>query len=82
MPVKSLCIFSKTSRTLFNSRGLFTSQLLCGSSLSLPPLAPPLLSEPLNVDADAHAVLTNSEIVKLESVIIFLRFSISESLNI
>ena len=38
--------------------GLFTSQLFCGSNRKRPPLAPPRLSDPLKVDAEAQAVLT------------------------
>jgi hypothetical protein len=41
--------------------GLLTFQFFCGSNIILAPLAPPLLSEPLKVDAEAHAVETNSE---------------------
>jgi len=46
-------------RTLDNSGGLFTSQSFCGASLIRAPLAPPLLSEPRKVDADAQAVETS-----------------------
>ena len=42
--------------------GLLTFQFFCGSNIILAPLAPPLLSEPLNVEAEAHAVETRSEI--------------------
>jgi len=57
--LKPFCIFSKALRTLDNSDGLFTSQSFCGSSLIRAPLAPPLLSDPLKVDADAQAVETS-----------------------
>ena len=50
------CSFDKTSS---NCIGLFTSQNFCGDNLILAPLAPPLLSEPLKVEADDHAVLTS-----------------------
>jgi len=46
-------------RTLDNSSGLFTSQSFCGASLIRAPLAPPRLSEPRKVDADAQAAETN-----------------------
>ena len=56
---KFFFIISNLFKTFDNSEGLFTSQFFCGSSLILAPLAPPLLSEPLKVDADAQAVETN-----------------------
>ena len=48
--------------TLDSWDGLFTSQSFCGDNLILAPLAPPLLSEPRKVEADAQAVETNCEI--------------------
>ena len=54
-------IFCKILITFESFLGLFTFQLFWGSSIILAPLAPPLLSEPLYVDADAHAVDTRSE---------------------
>ena len=59
-------IFSKVLITLFICFGSLTSQLICGSNFILAPLAPPLLSDPLYVEADAHAVLTNSETVNFD----------------
>ena len=53
------CIFSKTPNTLDSSGGLLTSQFFCGSSQIRAPLAPPLLSEPRKVDAEAQAVDTS-----------------------
>jgi hypothetical protein len=44
-----------------NSVGLFTSQFFCGSSRIRAPLAPPRMSVPRKVAADAQAVDTNWE---------------------
>ena len=60
--------------TFDNLSGLFTSQFFWGSNIILAPLAPPLLSEPLNVDAEAQAVENagrfvheaNAEVMKCE----------------
>ena len=60
---------------------MFTAQLLCGSKQILPPFAPPLLSDPLKVDAEAHAVVTNWAMVKLASEINYFKFLKSESLK-
>ena len=62
LEINPFWIFSKTLIVLESWEGLFTFQSFCGASLILAPLAPPLLSEPLKVDADAHAVETKSEI--------------------
>jgi len=43
------------------------------------PLAPPRLSEPRNVEADAQAVLTKSAVVKPDERIFSLRSAISFS---
>ena len=47
--------------------GLLTSQPLCGSSRIRAPLAPPRLSLPRNVEADAHAVETSCDTVRPEA---------------
>ena len=49
-------IGSRISKTLANCSGLLASQFFCGSNLILAPLAPPLISEIRNVEAEAHAV--------------------------
>ena len=61
LPSNCFLIFFKAEITLANLVGLFTFQFFCGSNIILAPLAPPLLSEPLKVEAEAHAVETNSE---------------------
>ena len=63
LPSNCFLIFSNTLITLSVFDALFTSQFFWGSSLNLAPFAPPLLSDPLKVDADAHAADTNSEIL-------------------
>ena len=52
----------RTERTLESCSGLFAAQSFCGANLILAPFAPPLLSEPRNVEALAQAVSTISEI--------------------
>ena len=44
-----------------NSIGLLASQSFCGANLILAPFAPPLLSDPLKVEAEAQAVFTSCE---------------------
>ena len=75
--LKPFCIFSKALRTLLNSDGLFTFQSFCGASRIRAPLAPPLLSEPRKVDADAQAVKTSWEIESPDFNIFALRVLIS-----
>ena len=75
-------IFSKTFITLSTFAILFISQSFCGCSLILAPFAPPLLSEPLKVDADAHAVDTSWEIDNPDFKILFLRKFISLVFNL
>ena len=80
--LKHFCIFSKALRILDNSDGLFTSQSFCGASLIRAPLAPPLLSEPRKVDAEAQAVETNWEIESPDFNIFALRVLISLFLSL
>ena len=47
--------------TFASSAGWLTSQSFCGASRMRAPFAPPRLSEPRNVDAEAHAVETSCE---------------------
>ena len=82
VPLKLFWIFCRVPITFDNSSGLFTSQLLCGSKQILAPLAPPLLSDPLKVDAEAQAVFTISEMLNPLSEIIFFKVDISPSLNV
>ena len=68
---------SSVASTFANCLGWLASQSFCGAKRMRAPLAPPRMSEPLKVEADAHAVLTNSEIVKPESKMCFLSSAIS-----
>src|SRR6266480_850993 len=60
--LNSLWMSFRVLSTLASWAGWLTSQSFCGARRILAPFAPPRLSEPRNVDADAHAVETNSEI--------------------
>ena len=51
--------FNNTLITLSTFEILLICQSFCGCSLILAPLAPPRLSDPLKVEAEAHAVETN-----------------------
>ena len=53
--------------TVASSSGSLTSQPLCGSRRMRAPLAPPRLSLPRNVEADAQAVETSWETVRPEA---------------
>ena len=46
------------------------------------PLAPPRLSEPRKVEAEAHAVLTSCAVVRPEASTFDLRSAISASLSV
>ena len=52
---------SRAFSTLASWAGWLTSQSFCGARRIRAPFAPPRLSDPRNVDADAHAVETSSE---------------------
>ena len=60
-------IVSSTASTLASSGGLLTSQSFCGARRMRAPLAPPRLSVPRKVDADAHAVETSWEVESPEA---------------
>ena len=70
-------ISERVESTLPNWSGLFASQSFCGDSLILAPFAPPLISEPLNVDALAQAVSTISVTERPELLIASLTDAIS-----
>jgi hypothetical protein len=53
--------FASTSASCFGS---LTSQSFCGAKRMRAPLAPPRLSEPRKVDAEAQAVETSSDTVR------------------
>jgi hypothetical protein len=52
---------SSVRSTFASCAGWLTSQSFCGARRMRAPLAPPRLSEPRNVDADAQAVETSCE---------------------
>ena len=54
-----------------------TSQSFCGARRMRAPFAPPRLSEPRNVDADAHAVETSWDTVRPDARIFALRSAMS-----
>jgi hypothetical protein len=58
-PLNSDRISSRTSSTLASPAGSLTSQSFCGARRIRAPFAPPRLSVPRNVAADAHAVETS-----------------------
>ncbi|MCY1296602.1 hypothetical protein D9M70_459980 [compost metagenome] len=57
--------------------GWLTCQSFCGARRMRAPLAPPRLSEPRKVEADAQAVETSSETERPEARILALRSAIS-----
>src|SRR5215469_17426875 len=58
---------SRVRSTSASWSGLLTSQPLCGCRRTRAPLAPPRLSLPRNVEADAHAVDTSWATVRPEA---------------
>ncbi len=72
---------SRVRSTEASWSGLLTSQPLCGSSRIRAPLAPPRLSLPRNVEADAHAVDTSCETVRPEARISRLSPATSSALD-
>ena len=69
-------IGSRVESTLASWSGLFPSHSFCGESRILAPLAPPRLSDPLNVEALAHAVSTISGMLSpLDSMAPFSAFT-------
>ena len=75
-------ILLKALITFDNFLGLLTFQFFWGSNIILAPLAPPLLSDPLKVDADAQAVDTKSEIDIFDLEILFFKSLISFDLSL
>ena len=76
--LNSFWIVSNASNTLDNCAGLFAAQYFWGAKRILAPLAPPLLSDPRNVEAEAQAAETNSETVKPEASTFAFKASISD----
>ena len=58
---------------------MFTAQNFCGAKRIRAPFAPPRLSDPRKVEAEAHAVATNSDTVKPEEIIFDFNAAISEA---
>src|SRR5579863_7005136 len=75
--LKANWIAASFLRTFARSAGWLTSQSFCGLSRIRAPLAPPRLSEPRNVDAEAHAVETNCETERPDERIFAFRAAIS-----
>ena len=71
---KFFLIFSNPFITISTLEVLFISQSFCGDNLILAPFAPPLLSDPLNVEADAHAVDTNWDIERPDFNILSFKY--------
>jgi hypothetical protein len=81
--LNSFWIFSRLFNTFDSWAGWLVSQFFCGARRMRAPFAPPRLSEPRNVDADAQAVETNSGTDTLEASILLLRVAISfESISL
>jgi hypothetical protein len=57
--VEVLLDFSSVLRTLASSAGWLTSQSFCGARRMRAPLAPPRLSLPRKVEAEAQALVTS-----------------------
>ncbi len=70
--LKSFWMPSSLASTVASVAGWFTSHCFCGSRRMRAPFAPPRLSEPRNVDADAHAVDTRSAVESPEARIVAL----------
>src|SRR5579862_5771329 len=68
--LNALWMPSRVLSALASSAGWLTSQSFCGASRIRAPLAPPRLSEPRNVDADAQAVETSRETDRPEARIL------------
>ena len=75
--LKSFWIASSFFRTFASSAGWLTSQSFCGARRMRAPFAPPRLSEPRKVDADAQAVETSSETDRPDARILALREAMS-----
>ena len=75
--LKPAWIPSRVRRTVASSAGSLTSQPFCGARRIRAPLAPPRLSVPRNVEAEAHAVETSCATDSPESRIVALRAAMS-----
>ena len=70
-PLNAFWIPSRVLITFASRSGSLTFQSFCGARRMRAPLAPPRMSEPRNVDADAQAVETRSETDSPEARILF-----------
>ena len=77
--LNSLWMPSSVLRTFASWAGWLTSQSFCGARRMRAPFAPPRLSEPRKVDADAQAVETSSETDSPDARILPLREAMSFS---
>jgi hypothetical protein len=68
---------SSVFSTFASWAGLLTAQSFCGARRMRAPFAPPRLSEPRNVDAEAHAVETSSPTVSPDARMALLSASAS-----
>src|SRR5512146_602016 len=75
--LNALWMPSKVLSTFASWAGWLTSQSFCGAKRMRAPLAPPRLSEPRKVDADAQAVETSSETERPEARTLLFREAIS-----
>ena len=66
-PLNAFWMPSSVCSTFASCAGWLTSQSFCGARRMRAPFAPPRLSEPRNVEADAQAVDTSCETVRPEA---------------
>ena len=76
-PLNRVWIPSRVSSTCVSRGGSFTAHSFCGRRRIRAPLAPPRLSLPRKVDADAQAVDTSAGIESPEARIVALREAMS-----
>ena len=60
LPLKPACTPSSTASTFASRAGSFAAQSFCGARRTRAPLAPPRLSPPRKVEAEAQAANTRS----------------------
>ena len=75
--LKSFCIASSWRKTFASCSGWLAAQSFCGARRMRAPLAPPRLSEPRKVAAEAQAVDTSSEIDRPQAMTLPLRAAMS-----
>ncbi len=77
--LNSFWIASSLPSTVFNCAGWLIAQSFCGLRRMRAPLAPPRLSEPRNVEAEAQAVETSCDTERPDARILVLRAAMSFS---